>query len=159
MFNYVLLAYLTAMFEQIYVTGLVSAASEITGFPFSGMIYEKFGLRKTYMISLGIASLGGALIIFYGLDHQGSITFPIFFVLCKFVLSSAYSIIVVSNSALFEVEKAATAFSIPTFMAGLSMAASPLIATLEQPIPMYIFCLSSILCGVCSVFLRIPEKP
>ena len=57
------------MFEQIYLTGLLSAVSEIGGFVFSGTLYEKLGVRKTYTISLFLASLGGFLIIFYGLDH------------------------------------------------------------------------------------------
>ena len=68
-FNYMLLTYLTNTFEQVYLTGLVSAVSEICAYIFSGTMFEKLGVRRTYMISLTIAILGGVLIIVYGLDH------------------------------------------------------------------------------------------
>ena len=119
-FNYMLLTYLTNMFEQIYLTGLCSAASEIGAYIFSGTLYEKLGVRRTYLISLSIATLGGILIITYGLDHQESITFPVFFLLCKFGLSSAFNMIVVANSTIFEVQRAATALATPMFLARLS---------------------------------------
>ena len=119
-FNYMLLTYLTTMFEQIYMTGLVSAASEIGAYIFSGTLFEKLGVRRTYLISLSIATLGGILIIAYGLDHQESITFPIFFLLCKFGLCSGFNMIVVANSTIFEVKRAATALATPMFLARLS---------------------------------------
>ena len=68
-FDYLLLTYLTTMFEQVYLTGLVSAASEIGAYIFSGTAFEKLGVRRTYLISLTIAVIGGILIIVYGLDH------------------------------------------------------------------------------------------
>ena len=119
-FNYMLLTYLTTMFEQIYMTGLVSAASEIGAYIFSGTLFDKLGVRRTYLISLSIATLGGILIIAYGLDHQESITFPIFFLLCKFGLCSGFNMIVVANSTIFEVKRAATALATPMFLARLS---------------------------------------
>ena len=119
-FNYMLLTYLTNLFEQIYMTGLVSAASEIGAYIFSGTLFEKLGVRRTYLISLSIATLGGILIIAYGLDHQESITFPIFFLLCKFGLCSGFNMIVVANSTIFEVKRAATALATPMFLARLS---------------------------------------
>lgn len=103
LFNYTLLIYLTTMFEQIYLTGLISSASEMSAYAFSGALFEKLGVRRTYVISCSIASIGGALIIFYGLDHQESIMFPIFFFISKFGLSSSYNLLFVANSSIFEV--------------------------------------------------------
>ena len=128
-FNYMLLTYLTNLFEQIYMTGLVSAASEIGAYIFSGTLFEKLGVRRTYLISLSIATLGGILIIAYGLDHQESITFPMFFLLCKFGLCSGFNMVVVANSTIFEVKRAATALGTPMFLARLSQSISPLVAT------------------------------
>ena len=102
------------------MTGLVSAASEIGAYIFSGTLFEKLGVRRTYLISLSIATLGGILIIAYGLDHQESITFPILFLLCKFGLCSGFNMIVVANSTVFEVKRAATALATPMFLARLS---------------------------------------
>ena len=128
-FNYMLLTYLTNLFEQIYMTGLVSAASEMGAYIFSGMLFERLGVRRTYLISLSIATLGGILIIAYGLDHQESITFPMFFLLCKFGLCSGFNMVVVANSTIFEVKRAATALGTPMFLARLSQSISPLVAT------------------------------
>ena len=155
-FNLMLLTYLTTMFEQIYITGLISAASEIGAYVFSGTVFEKLGVRSTYLISLGIATLGGVLIIIYGLDHQESVSFPIFFSLCRFGICSAFNMIVVANSTIFEVKKAATALGTPMFLARLSQSSSPLIATLTQPIPMYIFCVTNTACAIFSYFLKVP---
>ena len=105
-FNYMLLTFLTTMFEQVYFTGILSACSEIVAYIASGTLYERLGVRRTYLISLGISVLGGILIITYGLDHQESATFPFFFALCKFGISSAYNLIVVANSSIFEVRRA-----------------------------------------------------
>ena len=69
LFNYMLLTYLITMFEQVYLTGLFSQSSEMLAYIISGTAFEKLGVRKTYMISLSIATLGGILIIVYGLDH------------------------------------------------------------------------------------------
>ena len=129
-FNYMLLGFLLTMFEQVYLTGIVAAMSEICAYIFSGTLFEKLGLRRTYLISLSIAVLGGGLIIAYGLDHQESITFPIFFLLCKFGLCSGFNMIVVANSTIFEVKRAATALATPMFLARLSQSSSPLVATI-----------------------------
>ena len=68
-FNYLLLNYLNATFEAVYITGVVSAGAEIASYIFSGIMFEKLGVRRTYFLSMGIAILGGLLILFYGLDH------------------------------------------------------------------------------------------
>lgn len=68
-FNYQLLLYLIIRFEQVYETGIVAAVSEILAYVFSGCIFERLGIHRSYLLSLGISTLGGILIIVYGLDH------------------------------------------------------------------------------------------
>lgn len=97
-FNYNLLFYLITHFEQVYHTSLVGAGSEIFSYVFSGCLYERLGVKKSYLISLGISIMGAVLIIVYGLDHQRSLSFLVFFMLTRFGLSSAFNLIVVSNS-------------------------------------------------------------
>ena len=132
--------------------------SEMCAYIFSGTLFEKLGVRKTYLISLGIATIGGILIIAYGIEHQDSITFPLFYLLCKFGLCSAFNMTVVANSTIFEVKKAATAFGAPCFLARLGQSIAPILATLTQPIPVYIFCAASTTCGVLAALLKVPEK-
>ena len=68
-FNYLLLHYLNSTFGQVYLTGVVSALAEIGSFVFSGIAFEKLGVKKTYILSLSIALVGGILVTFYGLDN------------------------------------------------------------------------------------------
>ena len=113
------------------MTALLSSSSEIVAYIVSGLFFEKFGVRCSYLVSLLIAALGGMLILFYGLAHQDSLSFPILFLITKFGVSCAYNILIVGNARLFNVEKAATAFGTTSFLARLIQGASPLVSTIE----------------------------
>ena len=69
LFNYMLLYYLTVVFEQVYPIGFCSVISEMLAYAFAGPIFEKFGIHRTYMVFQGLSLAGGILVITYGLDH------------------------------------------------------------------------------------------
>jgi hypothetical protein len=50
---------------DIYVNGLMSSASEITGYLVSGLIYRKIGAKWTYVLVLSFATIGGLGMIYY----------------------------------------------------------------------------------------------
>jgi hypothetical protein len=50
---------------NIYVNGLMSSSSEITGYLVSGLIYRKIGVKLTYVLVLSFATLGGLSILYY----------------------------------------------------------------------------------------------
>ena len=130
-FNYLLLYYLTVLFEQVYPIGLSSVVSEMLAYTVAGSFYERLGIHGTYMVVLGMSLAGGILVITYGLDHQGGFWFPVIFLFTRFGAAASFLIVVLGNSTLFEVKKAATALSVPMFMARAAMGVSPLISTLE----------------------------
>ena len=154
-FNYLLITYLTVMFERVYVTGITGGSSEFVAYILAGLIYERLGVHRTYLIALGTGIIGGILIIVYGLDHQDSADFRVFFLMCKFSISCSYSMLILANSTLFEVQSAATALSIPMFFARLGQSSSPLISNLAQPIPMYIYVAANLSCVISAMFLRV----
>ena len=101
-FSYLLLVYLITTFDHIYLTSLTGGISEFAAYLLSGLIYEKLGVRKTYLISLSMGTVGGICIITYGLNHQDSASFQVFFLMCKFSTCCSYSMLVLANSTLFE---------------------------------------------------------
>ena len=129
-FNYQLLGFMTPLFEQAYLIGIMGSLSEIAAYAASGLIFECMGPKFTFLLSMMIALAGGLLILFYGLDHQESLSFPIFFLIAKFGVSCAYSIMVVGNASIFTVKRAATAFGLAAFFARMIQSASPVISTI-----------------------------
>ena len=68
-FNYLLLYYVTILFDQVYIIGLCSAISEMFAYAISGIAFEKLGIHKTYLLCLSLALLGGIFTICFGLDN------------------------------------------------------------------------------------------
>ena len=106
-------------FEQVYSAALMGAASELLAYAILGVAFETLGMKKTFMLSFSISTVGAIFILTVGLQNQGSIWFPVFFLLTNCGISIAYNLIIVANSTLFEVSRAATAFGIASFMARL----------------------------------------
>ena len=154
-FNYHMLNYLTTLFEQVYLTAMVSTASELLAYISSGVVFERLGVVRTYVYYCLIGAFGGFAIIFYGLDNQDSASFPVFFLLCKFGVAGAYNAIIMSNSRLFEVQRASFAFGSGNILARLIQGTSPILSTMPQPIPMYIFTLTMLLTAVITLFLKV----
>ena len=88
-------------------------------------------MHYAYLISLSVSLVGGIAVIYYGLDNQGGLWFPVIFLVTRFGATSAFCLIVVGNSSVFDVSSAAKALSIPMFMARAAMGISPLISALE----------------------------
>ena len=50
---------------NLCVNGIVNGLSEIFGFAFAGVVYNKFGVKKAMRIGFGIAAFGGTAILFF----------------------------------------------------------------------------------------------
>ena len=81
-----------------------------------------------------------------------------FYVICKFGMASNFNIIYVCNADVFPVLFCATAMGVCSFLARIFSAISPLISTIPQPTPMWIFCCVAILAGVLVLWVRLPDK-
>ena len=95
-------------------------------------------------------SVSGALMLLgYGLSHQESILFPMFILIAKFGISSAFNILYVSHSTVFPVLFSATALGMCNFVTRIFTAISPILAQIEEPLPVLIFLVLSMLgCSV-----------
>ena len=138
----------------MYVTALTSSASEIAAYIISGLFYEKIGVKLSLILAFGISTIGGVFILAWGLQHQQSTWFFVFFLFAKFGVTATFNINFVANSYFFPTLFAATAMGVCNFLARFFTSFSFVISEMSEPTPMYLF---TGLCGltmVSSFFLR-----
>lgn len=144
-FNYYLIQFLINTFDQIYTTAVFSSISEIVGIVAGGALYSSLGIKASISFSYSLALLGAVLVLGYGLAHQDSWLFPVFILIAKFGVSSAFNILYVSHSDMFPVLFSATALGICNFVTRIFTGVSPILAQMEEPYPMAAFLLLSLL--------------
>ena len=153
-FCYYLILMLTNTFDDVYLTGVTNGLAEFLAYFISGLVYEKIGVKLSLIISFLISTVGGILILIFGLQRQSSALFFAFFLLAKFGVTCCFNINFSANNYFFPTLFAATAIGLCNFLARLFSALSFFVGDLDEPIPMIIF---TVLCGstaVASFFLR-----
>ena len=148
-FSYFLIFALINTFSQIYITGLTSSASEVLAYIAAIFLQKKFGVKHSLIISFGVSTLGGILILSWGLSNQDSTLFFVFFLLAKFGIACTFTLNMSANS-YFPTLFAATAIGISNFTARLVSAFSYLVSGLSEPYPIIMF---TSICGLTCVFL------
>ena len=157
-FCYYLILSLINTFNDIYETAIISSVTEMCAYVISGLFYEKVGVKLSLILAFAISTAGGILILTWGLDHQDSTLFFVFFLFAKFGISCTFNINFIANRYFFPTLFAATAMGICNFTAHVASVFSYPISSLEEPWPMLLF---TICCGftcIASFFLRI-ETP
>ena len=152
-FNYYMVQYTLSHFKDEYEVSLMSAISDIVGMALGGILFHKIGAKLLFVISNGLACVGGIVILVYGLDHEYGWVLPIVIFATKFGLASSFSAVWVSHNAIFPLLFSATALGIVNFLARLAGAMSPLFDVLEEPYPMLSLAISSGLASLSSLFL------
>jgi len=140
-FNYYMLQFLINTFKQVYVTAILSSVSEIMGIVAGGAFYTKLGLSKSLSMSYLIGVIGAVAIVLYGLQHQDELIFPLLVLIAKFGIASAFNILYISHADIFPVLFAATALGFANFVSRIATGISPVIAFMEEPVPMVAFML------------------
>ena len=153
-FTYYLVLTLTNTFEHVYISGLVGSFSEVVAYIVSGLFYDRIGVKLSLVLSFGISTVGGILILAWGLQHQSSTLFFIMFLFAKFGITCSINICYAANSYFFPTLFAATAMGICNFLARLVSASSYIISQLEEPVPMILFTGLCILTFIASFFLQ-----
>lgn len=96
-FGYYLILTLINTFDNVYATGLTSSASEMVGYVLSGLFAERVGVKLSLIVSFLISTVGGVLILAWGLQHQDSPLFFVCFLLTKFGVTCTFNINFVAN--------------------------------------------------------------
>ena len=89
-FNWYLVQFLVNTFDEVYLSAIGSAVSDIIGYTFGGILFYRFGIQASLMISFAVATLGGVAILLYGVDNSGDAIFSILVFLAKFGISCAF---------------------------------------------------------------------
>jgi drug/metabolite transporter (DMT)-like permease len=92
--------------------------------------------------------------VFYGLEHQESIIFPVLFLVTKLGGACCYNLSYACLSKLFDVRRATRVLGVANFFARLVSSMAPLVSKLAQPTPMLLFCSSMIISGIISSFFK-----
>ena len=153
-FGYYLVLSLINTFDAIYVTGITSSVSEMIAYVLSGLFYEKIGVKLSYILSFAVSTVGGVLILAWGLDHQSSNWFFVFFLMAKFGITCCFNINYLANAYFFPTLFAATAMGFCTFLARFASAFSYQVSAMEEPLPMYLFTAMCALSAICPFFLK-----
>ena len=133
-------------------------SADIVTYVICGYILEKLGSKVTLASMYTLSGIGGIVMLTYGLQHTDSIAFPIIFVACRFGISGIYIVFMAANARIFPPDKSATAFGCCACVARLVLCGAPLVSTMKQPIPMYIFTATTIMAICVSIFLKVHPK-
>jgi hypothetical protein len=68
-FNFYLIQFLINTFDQIYLTAIGSSCSDLLGYSTGGIFRNYLGIKTTFITGFTWATVGGLIIIFYGLDN------------------------------------------------------------------------------------------
>jgi len=153
-FGFFLILSLINTFEKVYLSALTSSFSEVCGYTISGLVYEKIGIKQSFLIAFAISAFGGILILTWGLQNQSSTGFFIMFLLTKFGITCSFNLCFVANQFFFPTLFAATAIGACNFLARFASAFSYPISAMDEPTPMYLLTCFCAISAVCTVFLK-----
>mmetsp|Transcript_1426 Transcript_1426/g.1944 ORF Transcript_1426/g.1944 Transcript_1426/m.1944 type:complete len:190 (-) Transcript_1426:22-591(-) len=153
-FNFYLITFLANTFEQVYVIAFCLSLADLLAYTLSGCLVKRIGTRFSLFYSMLLASIGGVLILAYGLQHEDSRLFPVLFFISKFGTTTAFGTAYVGNTEVFPVEIAASAMGICMVLARVFSSVQFLFMQMAQPAPMIIFTGGSVIAAIFSFMLR-----
>lgn len=143
-FNFYLIGFLVNTFDQIFYSSIAAGLSEFFAQAASGYLFEKIGVRQSLCISYTISAIGGFMMFFYGLNHQGDWIFPLLVLVMKFGISGAFNITYVCHKGCFPTLFSATSLGYCTFICRFFTAFTPVMAGLSQSISTGLFAVGSL---------------
>ena len=66
-FDYYFIGFLVVTFEEIYLSALLSSIADLFAYGFSGAVYKLLGIKLSFIVCYGVSSLGGLIILCWGL--------------------------------------------------------------------------------------------
>ena len=152
-FDYYLINFLASHFEDAYSVVITSQIAEVTAKVAGGLLYKLIGARRSLSLALSMSCIAGVAIIFYGQSHQHTYTFFFLILVAKFGVAICFCVVYIAHAAIFPTMFAATSFGFCNFMARAFSAASPILAELEQPVPMICFAAAAGVASVLACFI------
>ena len=144
-FSYYLTYFFIKYLEGDVFTNTIGAAlSEMTGYMLTGIIYERIGLKKSYVVHFLLGAIGSAL--YLSLAHLYPDLAPIILLFTVYGVSSSCMNNWLSNSS--------TTNGIASFFARFLNILVPQVAEVPQPVPMLVICLGGISAAIAASMLK-----
>ena len=115
-------------FDHVVIAGLSCAFSEVIGCIVGAVIYERLGIKVSLFITFSISTIGGVLVLVYGLNHMNSPWFFAGVLMAKFGVTCNFTINLVATSYFFPTLFYATALGVCNFLARLVSSFSFIVA-------------------------------
>jgi len=146
---------------NIFLNTFSSSMSELPSIIISGIMYKKLGIKVTLVFWFSLSLAGGILLIIFGNAHENLI--PIFVLFSKAGVTATFNLCYLANAQIFPAIFAGTAFGICNIGAKTTTILAPLIAEVNPPLPMILFCITAgLACGLSFLIRQEPgpeEKP
>ena len=153
-FNYFVLSFIVATFCKAFEAGISLGIADMLAFSAAGIVYEKVGAKMSLLSGFGIAVISGILIIMFGLNHQDDLSFVFLVFLARLGTSFSFLIAFVAHAELFPILFSATAFGFLNFWARLFSGFSMMLTMMEEPVPIIVFTITSIVAFILSFGLQ-----
>ena len=139
---------------NIFLNTFTSSLSELPAIVLSGFMYKRIGMKLTLIIWFSVALLGGLCLMIFGGSNERLI--PVFVLFSKAGVTATFNLCYLANAQIFPAIFAGTAFGICNIGAKLTTILAPLIAEVEPPVPMILFC--STACLACALSFLIKKE-
>ena len=136
------MSYWIMSFEMKYLAGniydnlITSSVADIIGTFVSLILYEKFGMKQSFLICLSLSILGGLMMLNW---RNSSTWMPLFLFFAKLGSASTFNLCFISNTDIFPTLFTTTALGICDFSAKILSIGAPQIAERNEPIPTVMF--------------------
>ena len=143
---------------DVYSNTMAVALVGIPASLFSGYLVQKAGVKISLIVFSTITVVGSILLITL-FNYKSLMPYMIF--ISKGGIAAMFSVTYIANSQLFPAIFAGTAFGIGNFSGKMMSLFAPMLAELEEPIPLYIVSVLAVLLFMVSLFLKPPpiESP
>ena len=157
-FNFYMIQFLLYKFKDEYAASMMSAVSNIVGFVFAGLLFNRLGTKAMFVLANGLATVGGIIILIYGLNHEEGWIFPMLVFISKLGVACSLNTIFIAHNTIFPVLFSATSFGIVNVLSRIACALSPLFSLFKEPVPMLAFTFSSGITCILSFCLQIESR-
>ena len=156
-FDYYIINYLASHFQNAYSVVIASQIGEISAKLPAVILYKLIGPKKSLSLALFISCLASIAIILYGQSHQHTYIFFFLIFVAKCCIAISFCILYIAHASIFPIMFAATSFGICNFLARIFAIASPIIAELEQPVPMICFAIAAAVACILTSFIQVRD--
>ncbi|CDW73598.1 solute carrier family member 5 [Stylonychia lemnae] len=140
---------------DFFVNTITASLTEVPAYILSGILYEKLGIRIVLVSCFIISLVGGIFLLIFSNNTN---VIPVFILLARFGVSATFNICYLANATIFPTIFAGTAFGICNVFAKMATIISPMLAEVDAPVPMTVFCIVSGVATVLSLFIQTAPK-